>query len=773
MKEWNVHVLTKYSFEGSSGLKLKLQLSPSGKASPSARLITEDQLQSTFASDTLLKSLMEEHVKQLRSSGRYEGRHSLNFSTLYLGKKKLCFYLRELAIKKRLFFNSKVVGYSDTLSKLKVLLNEATGNYSYSLSIQTGLQKDEYIKDALAFYEGPQSFVLFHDRLCILPEDFDPYFLKELWKEEKVLNQRTVDKIQKYYADSPDGVELEFEKQGKQEVALTPILRFKNNQLKLCSVEFDYGDSFIEAYDPSQEVEVNGNFLTRDSKRELLFLEDLDDLGITCVDRGSSCFICDSSNFYENLEMLKELGWKLISEKGQELLLCKNLQCELTPSDASFTLHLSLSYEDYGELSLENCIDAVKSKTRSICMKGIDLVLPFEKIHDELGETLDYLEAEDNGFKLRKVFLSKAEDLAKRFNKPELLRSKDSSKNYQLHGFQGELRSYQEVGVKWLREKYYCGYGALLADEMGLGKTVQVLAFLASLKSSKTHLIMCPKTLQGHWKHEISRFLPEARAEIFQGDIPENIDILIISYSQARLHAERLSKFSCDCFICDEAQFLKNENTQLFSSILLLPSRFRLTLSGTPLENSLSDVLSILTFLFPFDREQIQKVSTDEVKVKHLLNPFMLRRRKSEVLKELPEKVEKIVWLNLSEEEKQAYDAILRDSDLNPLEKLLRLRQFCCLPQLLVPHLQEGAKLQQVLQDAEQVVSEGKKLLVFSQFTTVLSILRDNMRDRGLAVDYIDGQTALKEREQKANSFQNASESSILLLSLKVGGSRP
>lgn len=770
MKEWNVHVLGKYSFEGSSGLKLKLQLSPSGKTSPSARLLTEDQLMGTFGSDALLKNLMEEHIKQLRSSGRYEGRHSLNFSTLYLGKKKLCFYLRELALKKRLFFNSQVVEYLDVPSKLKVFLKDSAGNYSYSLLVQTGSKECEYTENALVFCEGSQSFVLFCDKLCVLPEDFDPYFLKELWKDEKVLNQRNLDKIQKYYADSPDGIELEFEELDKQQVMLTPVLRFKNSQLKLCTVEFDYGKSFVEAYDPAQEVELNGNLLTRDSKRESLFLEDLSDLGINCLDRGSSCFICDSNNFYENLEMLKELGWKLISEQGKELLLCKDLQCDVARSDAFFSLNLSLSYEDYGELSLEDCIDAIKNKTRSISMKGADLVLPFEKVHDELGEALDYLEPEDNGFKLRKIFLSKVEDLAKQFNRPELLTSRERSENYQLHGFQGELRSYQDIGVKWLREKYYRGYGALLADEMGLGKTVQVLAFLASLKSSGTHLIMCPKTLQGHWKHEISRFLPEMKAEVFQGDIPKGIDILIISYSQARLHAERLSKFSCDCFICDEAQFLKNENTQLFSSILLLPSRFRLTLSGTPLENSLSDVLSILTFLFPFDREQIQKVSTDEVKVKHLLNPFMLRRKKDEVLKELPEKIEKLVWLNLSEEEKQAYDTILADSSLNPLEKLLRLRQFCCIPQLVMPHLEEGAKLQQVLQDAEQVVEEGKKLLIFSQFTTVLSILRDSLKSKGLPVDYIDGQTALKEREQRAASFQSTPGSSVLLLSLKVGG---
>jgi superfamily II DNA or RNA helicase len=777
MEEWKVHVEGKYVLERFSGIKLRLSLSGSKKEkSGNQRLVSKEELFNKFPNDLLIKSLVGEHIQQLRASGYYEGEHSLNFKSFYVGKKNLYTLLIKLCKAKKLFFKENLVAYLEDDAKLCASITPSAEGFSYDLKVKVSGKKLDYQKKALVFREGLRTLVLFPEFLCVFSEDFDSYFFKILWKEEEFnISLKDLNRVKRNMEDAPVGFELiegEF-LENLIKAELKPALYFKNDQAKLCAVKFQYSNGCnVEAYDPVEELKGgDGVSIARDFNQEKDFLKDLKDLNINCFDRGLSYFICEDKNPCETFEMLQELGWDLLMPGNQKLLLSESIDYDLQKQNTIFELTGSISYAGGKKIALSDCFELVKGQARSIKVDEGVLLLPYERISEELGELLHIAEKGSGSLEVKKAFLGRLEAFCKRFDNLKKTLETDELVEVDLKGFSGDLRDYQREGVEWILKKYVEGFGALLADEMGLGKTVQVLAFLSSLKrKSKKHLILCPKTLQGHWMREIKRFLPTWNSSVFTGELPEEDEgILIVSFSQARLHVNTLLEYECDTFICDEAQYLKNDKTQLFSSVLLLPSRFRLALSGTPLENSLTDVLSILSFLFPFERQKIQDIALDNDKIKSLLIPFLLRRKKDEVLKELPEKLEKDIWISLSEEEKEAYDEIRQDSSLNPLERILRLRQFCCLPQILdKPFL--GAKFNQVMSDIAQGIAENKKIIIFSQFTKVLQCMQEKLSALDSDVLYIDGKIPIKQREKVIQEFQESSRACVLLLSLKVGG---
>ena len=376
-------------------------------------------------------------------------------------------------------------------------------------------------------------------------------------------------------------------------------------------------------------------------------------------------------------------------------------------------------------------------------------------------------------------------------------------------GFRGELRDYQRHGLAWLRFLEKSGFGGCLADDMGLGKTVQVLAHLASrvrdpAMAGKPSLVVVPKSTLWNWREEAARFAPELRLLVFAGpDRPRDekafaeVDLVLTTYGTVRTDLAFLAARSFDLCVLDESQAIKNANTAIAKSVRALRSAHKLALSGTPVENHLGELWSLFEFLNPgllgksslwrstAGRERNLDADTRQ-RLRQALRPFLLRRTKREVAPELPERTEQTVLCALEAPQRRLYDQ-LRDhyrrallgrvakqgldrSRMHVLEALLRLRQAACHPGLLDPtrSLDPSAKFEELLPRLTALREEGEKTLVFSQFTSLLALLRAQLDPLGIPYAYLDGATV--DRRAQVERFQNEPDCGLFLVSLKAGG---
>ncbi len=371
-------------------------------------------------------------------------------------------------------------------------------------------------------------------------------------------------------------------------------------------------------------------------------------------------------------------------------------------------------------------------------------------------------------------------------------------------GFKGELRPYQEDGLGWLKFLQKFGFGGCLADDMGLGKTVQVLALLEERRQAKAGpaLVVVPRSLVFNWKAEVERFTPEMRlldhsgiARTKAADHFANYDLVLTTYGTLRRDAAYLKDVTFDYVILDEAQAIKNSSTEAAKATRLLRGRHRLVLSGTPIENRLADLWSLFEFLNPgmlgavsVFRNLVGAENGSEGRelLARALRPFILRRTKEQVAKDLPEKLEQTIFCDLETAQRKLYDELrdhyrqsllakidvdgLNKSKMHVLEALLRLRQAACHPGLIdKQRAEEGsAKLEALWEQLEEVLAEGHKALVFSQFTSFLSLLRKRLDDSKTTYEYLDGKT--RDRQAHVERFQTDENCKLFLISLKAGG---
>lgn len=360
--------------------------------------------------------------------------------------------------------------------------------------------------------------------------------------------------------------------------------------------------------------------------------------------------------------------------------------------------------------------------------------------------------------------------------------------------FKGTLRNYQKEGLSWLGFLKEFESGGILADDMGLGKTIQVLAFLLSRKkeSELPSIVVAPKSLVFNWIDEAKKFAPTLKVVRYSGAGRESFakeigkaDLVVTTYGTLRTDIEKLRDQQFDVAIIDEAQFIKNPKSQAAIACKQLRATHRLALTGTPIENSIRDLLSILEFTNPGLLQFPPNADIPEA-LARLLRPFMLRRTKEAVLTELPDKSEQVLFCEMSTEEAEYY-AVIRDryrqsieqsvqknglakSKLHVLEALLRLRQASCHAGLIdeSKRLEPSAKLDLLLRQLQEVIAEGHKALVFSQFTSLLSIVKTHLDSEGIVYEYLDGQTV--DRKAPVERFQSDPKCPVFLISLKAGG---
>jgi superfamily II DNA or RNA helicase len=364
------------------------------------------------------------------------------------------------------------------------------------------------------------------------------------------------------------------------------------------------------------------------------------------------------------------------------------------------------------------------------------------------------------------------------------------------------LRPYQKEGVYWMRFLSRNGLGGILADEMGLGKTLQTLAFLRPLKGPS--LVVCPSSLIFNWAREAERFVPElkllriegsARRSLFR-QVPES-DIVLTSYPILRRDVDQFRAVEFTCVILDEATHIKNPDTQNAQAAIALRGRHRFVLTGTPVENSVRDIWSILHFALPGylgNREEFREryelpigrgSEPEKARLAKRLRPVMLRRLKRQVVKELPEKIVQVTYCDLSPVQEELYRKLLQEgrrkveelagskdqgrARIALLTALLRLRQVCCDLRLVG---QEGdrpsSKLELLDELLEEAIDGGHRVLLFSQFVSMLKLIRSHIDEAGIRYGYLDGAT--KDREKAVDEFQRSEDLPLFLISLKAGG---
>ncbi len=365
---------------------------------------------------------------------------------------------------------------------------------------------------------------------------------------------------------------------------------------------------------------------------------------------------------------------------------------------------------------------------------------------------------------------------------------------------QAELRDYQVVGYNWLSQLAAWGVGACLADDMGLGKTMQSIAILLQRASDGFALIVAPASVARNWLAEIQKFAPTLNPIIFRtGNRKEKLDklkpfdVLISSYGLLQSESEMLSEIKWNTVILDEAQAIKNHNTKTSKAAMLLKSDFKLITTGTPVQNHLGELWNLFNFinkglLGSAEQFNLRYVANTEPearkKLKKLIQPFILRRTKTQVLDELPKKTEVTINIDLSKDEIAFYEAIRQkaieelESDERPdshkqfqiLAEISKLRQACCHPQLVVKDSKiKSSKTEVFMELLRDIIEGGHKVLVFSQFVKFLTIVRKELDQNNISYKYLDGSTPIKKREQNINEFQSG-EGDVFLISLRAGG---
>ena len=438
-----------------------------------------------------------------------------------------------------------------------------------------------------------------------------------------------------------------------------------------------------------------------------------------------------------------------------------------------------------------------------------------ETFRKRLEDLQAYSEAHGQGRRVHPLALPVLEELGGEFGefktdlawrrRIEQLREAERSQPVLPGTLQAELRDYQLEGYHWLSRLAAWGVGACLADDMGLGKTVQAIALILNRAGEGPSLVIAPTSVTFNWHNEVTRFAPTLNLKSLTGDRQQVIDqlgpldLLICSYGLLQQEAvgEALAKVRWRTLVLDEAQAIKNAATRRSQQAMALQADFKLITTGTPVENHLGELWNLFRFINPgllgslesFNRRFAGPIERNQdrgarQRLKRLIQPYILRRTKVQVLEELPPRTEIELQVELSAAEATFYEALRRnlleqlDQAAGPIEDqrfrvlaaITKLRRACCNPNLVAPELGlASSKLALLGEVLEELLENRHKALVFSQFVDHLSLVRAYLDEKGVSYQYLDGQTPLAERKQRVEAFQ-AGKGEVFLISLKAGG---
>ena len=551
-----------------------------------------------------------------------------------------------------------------------------------------------------------------------------------------------------------------------------------NNRLILANDEkiYNFLSEEIEGYMQKFEVLVTDNF----KKREI-YKPKISSIGVKVE---NDLLKIDLTKLDFNVEELKEIMQKYTLKKKFHRL-----------KDGSF-----LELEDSDTIDFINGL--LEENIEYSDLKNGELELPLSRSMylDKLLKKLD-------------ANITKNDEYKKIVNQ---ISNKEIDTNIKLpKGLFADLRTYQITGFKWLRILDNYKFGGVLADDMGLGKTIQLLAVIQSYleeeANSKPCMVVCPSSLSLNWESEIKKFTPSIKTIVIHGNAEErkkqiesikNCNLVITSYDLLKRDIEEYKKenYSFKYIIADEAQYIKNNNTQNARAIKEIKSDTRFALTGTPIENSLSELWSIFDFIMPGYLYSYRKFKelyempiirdNDEWttrKLKMLIEPFILRRTKKEVLTELPDKTISIINNEMQDEQLELYMAYMANakkevkqeiqtngfekSQIKILALLMRLRQICCHPSLFITNYKgESSKLKQCIELLKDAILSGHKILLFSGYSSMLEIIENELKKEKIHYFKLTGQTKVGDRIKLVDEFNNNDDIKVFLISLKAGG---
>ena len=557
------------------------------------------------------------------------------------------------------------------------------------------------------------------------------------------------------------------------------MLDTKNGRLILTDEEkiYNFLTEQIEMYMKKFEVLVTDNFKKREIRRPKI-----ESIGIKIE---NNLLQVDFTKLDFSLEEIQDIMKKYVLRKKFHRL-----------KDGSF-----LNLEENDTLNFISGLLKDEEITYKDLEKGaIKLPISRSMYLDRILQKIDAQISKDDNYK----------KIVKQISKKEI------EENIQLpKGLKAELRNYQVTGFKWLKILDEYQFGGILADDMGLGKTIQLLAVLQSYleeeKNPKPSMVVCPSSLSLNWKSEINKFAPEIKTLVISGTAEERMtqiesigdyNLVITSYDLLKrdIEAYKLSNYDFKYIIADEAQYIKNNNTQNAKAIKEIHSETRFALTGTPIENSLSELWSIFDFIMPgylYNYKKFKDVYETQIirdndrwaieKLKMQIEPFILRRTKKQVLTELPDKTITVLNNEMQDEQLKLYMSFLsnaRDevkneiknngfdkSQIKILALLMRLRQICCHPSLFISNYEgESSKLNQCIELLKDAISSGHKILLFSGYSSMLEIIEKELKKENIEYFKLTGQTNVGDRIKLVEEFNNNDEIKVFLISLKAGG---
>lgn len=538
--------------------------------------------------------------------------------------------------------------------------------------------------------------------------------------------------------------------------------------------------------------------------------------------------------FSKGIKRLKEFGEVLLSEELKEFKVLDSSLISSELIELSNFYKLKFDFGDFELRELRESIEAMKKGERFYRTKKVYLDLEDPGIVNFLNllEDLGLENIKDNEVYIDKSKVLYIQEKLKDRNLSFIkggnvlqeivgkLLNKEFKRKLVPKALNAELRPYQKEGFKWINEITDLGFGGVLADDMGLGKTLQIIAFLLSQKKSKS-IVVVPTSVIYNWIDEFEKFAPSIRVGLVHGSKSkrdkvlrdfkrgigikveeenlkekyyEKYDVLLTTYGTLKNDEKAYENLSFDYCIIDEAQNIKNPAAQATLSVKNIKSRCNIALTGTPIENNLIELWSIFDFVMPgylFTKERFrERFILDESnlsELKSLITPFILRRLKEDVLSELPEKLEKKYLVEMKGKQKQLYSFYVKaiknelnenksseksgKDKINLFAYLTKLREICLDPSIVVPDYKgESSKLTVVKEIVKDASESGKKILLFSQFTSVLKKIEKDFKKEDISYLYLDGGTSAKERVERVKKFNEDSNIKVFLISLKAGG---
>ncbi len=596
-----------------------------------------------------------------------------------------------------------------------------------------------------------------------------------------------------------------------------------------CRAMAVYGEQQYNLFPASDE---NVGKQVRDLQKEgyaktciLTYFYAYDEKGETMVLQGED----DMYRFLtDGIEILKGVGEVFISEQLKKIQVISKMSVQVGVSLSGNLLHMEIGSEQFSREQLAEILSRYEKKKKYYRLKSGDFIRMDEDEMQVLYDLKEDLLLTDKQLKEEMISLPRYRALyldgrlrgegiqiSKNREFRQLVRDMKTIEDNDFEipdSLIPILREYQKTGFLWMKTLCYNQFGGILADDMGLGKTLQTIAFLLSEfqeagTDKRYALIITPASLVYNWKSEFEKFAPELMVHTVVGTLKEreqilsnleNQVIIITSYQLLYRDEEQYEKIPFDYQIIDEAQFIKNQENQTTKAVKSVDARFRMALTGTPIENKLSELWSIFDYIMPgflYKYQRFRKeIETPVVKsqdqkvmerLQKMIQPFVLRRTKKEVLKELPDKIDRCMYAQLEGEQREIYlahaqrlqmqlknqtEEEFKTSKIQILAEITRLRQICCDPALFYEKYNgPSAKLDLCIELIKNAVESGHKILLFSQFTTMLNRIIKALAENEISYYLLTGKTSKEERAAMADSF-NKDDTSVFCISLKAGG---